>query len=87
MKVLRKGRDINSSTCRPCGHIKISNWQQMDRVQNPKVLMRLEGRVYPFDGILFGVSCSLIFSLGLWLLDFVILLSMNKDGGAKNLGP
>ena len=87
VKGLSKGRGINSSTCRPCGCIKISSWQQKDRVQNPRGLMRLDGCVSPFDGVLFGVSWSPTFSLSLWLFDFVILLSMNKYGGAKNIGP
>ena len=87
VKVLIKGCDINSSTCSPCGHIKTSSWHKMDRVQNPRGLMRLEDRVYPLDGNLFSVSCSLIFSLGLWLFDFVILLPVNRDRGDKNHGP
>ena len=87
VKALSKGCDTNSSTCRPCGHIKNSSWRQMDRVQNPMGLMRLDCCIGPFDGVMFGVSFSPIFSLCLWLFKFVIIMSVNRDGGTKNLGP
>ena len=49
--------------------------------------MCLDGCVCPFNGVLFDVSCSLILALGLWMFNFVELLSVNRDGGANNLGP
>ena len=58
-----------------------------DRVQNLRGLMRLDGCVCPFDGVLFDVSCSLIFSLFLWLFDFVVLMFLNRDGGSIKLNP
>ena len=87
VKLIWKGCDIKSSTCRPCGRIKISSLRKMDRVQNHWGLMRLDGCVCLFDGVLFDVSCSLIFSLGHSMFDFVVLLSMNRDGVANNIGP
>ena len=87
VKMICKGRDIKFSMCRPCGRIKISSWRQMDRVQTPRGLMRLNGCPCPFDGVPFDVSCFLIFSLGLWLFNLVVLHPMNRDEGVINLGP
>ena len=87
VKVLIKGCDINSSTCRPCGCIKISSWRQKERVKNPRGLMCLYGCVYPFNGVLFDVSCSLILALCLWMFNFIELLSVNRYGGANSVGP
>ena len=55
VKSICEERDIKTSTCRPCGHIKFLSWREMDRVQNPRFLMHLSGCVYPFDGVPFDV--------------------------------
>ena len=65
MKMMCKGRDLKSSTCRACGRIEISSWWKMDRVQNPRGLMHLDGCICPFNVVSFDVKFSLIFSLGL----------------------
>ena len=51
VKLIWKGCDIKSSTCRPCGRIKISSWRKMDRVKNPMGLMHIGGCVSPFNGV------------------------------------
>ena len=87
VKIICKVRDIKSSTCRARGGIKISSWWQMDRVKNHRGLMCIDGCVCPFDVVPLNVSCSLIFSLFLCLFDFVVLMSLNRDGGSIKLSP
>ena len=55
--------------------------------KNHRGLMCTDDCVCPFDVVPFDVSCSLIFSLFLWLFDFVVLMSLNRDGGSIKLGP
>ena len=51
-------------------------------VQNSTGLMHLEGHVYHFDGVVFGVYCSPKFFLVFSLLDFETPFCVNRNEGA-----
>ena len=86
-KSICKGCDIKTSTCRPCGRIKTFSWREKDMVQNPRVLMCHNCCVCIFNGVLVYVNCSLIFALGIQLLDLIFLLYATKYGGAIRIIP